>query len=83
MTGLTNASVGEVTPKTVQNMFPSFGPGGADLPGMQGSSHYFKVKGEAGATCVAGTVASFNVSITSPILKFITAYPFKMTLTCP
>lgn len=87
VTSLTNASVVDVIPATVQNVFPHNATAdditGSLITGNQGSFHQVTVIGNAPSPCVAGTVATFNVSITSPIAKLITTYPFKMTLTCP
>lgn len=87
VTSLTNASVVDVIPATVQNVFPHNPLGdditGSTVSGNQGSYHRVTVIGNAPSPCVAGTVATFSVSITSPVAKLITSYPFRMTLTCP
>ena len=87
VTSLTNASVVDVIPATVQNVFPhntlADDITGTTVSGNQGSFHQVTVIGNAPSPCVAGTVATFSVAITSPVAKLVTSYPFRMSLTCP
>ncbi|MGZ8302325.1 MAG: hypothetical protein ACXW2U_06785 [Telluria sp.] len=82
VTGLSNAATVEVAPDVVPNIFPSAAAllGGA---APQGSSHSLKVRAAGATPCVAGTIAGFSVTITSPRGKVITSYPFTMAITCP
>jgi hypothetical protein len=87
VTSLTNASVVDVIPATVQNVFPH-SPNGDDIAGQnvtgnQGTFHQVTVIGTAPTPCTGNAVATFSVSITSPVVKKVTSYPFRMTVTCP
>ncbi|RJG14836.1 hypothetical protein [Massilia cavernae] len=53
------------------------------LVARQGSWHLLKVSAAAPVPCTADLRATFSVSITSPLGKLITTYPFTMPITCP
>ncbi len=87
VTSLTNASVVDVIPATVQNVFPHSATGddisGQNVTGNQGTYHQVTVIGTAPSPCTGSAVATFSVSITSPVTQKVMSYPFRMTVTCP
>ncbi|QOY94955.1 Ig-like domain-containing protein [Massilia sp. UMI-21] len=87
VTAIANASVVGVVPATVPNILPHNLAGvddhtGSNAAGPQGSTHRFTISSAAPKPCTAGSVATFDVTVTTP-KGSTTSVPFKVTFSCP
>lgn len=89
VTGIANATVVGVVPATVPKILPHNAQGDIPTGNMitdstppQGSTHRFTISSAAPKPCVAGSVASFDVTVTTP-KGGVTSIPFRVTFSCP
>ncbi|UVW29127.1 Ig-like domain-containing protein [Massilia sp. H6] len=87
VTGIANGNVVGVVPDIVPNIFPhnksgADDPTGNTVDGNQGSTHRFTITSAGQKPCTAGSVATFDVTVTSP-RGAVTSYPFRVTFSCP
>lgn len=87
VTGIANATVVGVVPATVPKILPhnALGlddPSGNTISGRQGSTHRFTISSIGARPCTAGSVATFDVTVTTP-KGGVTSIPFKVTFSCP
>jgi hypothetical protein len=87
VTALANATVVGVVPATVPNILPHNTVGvddhtGNTVSGPQGSTHRFTIASSAPKPCTAGSIATFDVTITTP-KGSTTSVPFRVTFSCP
>ncbi|NNG23948.1 hypothetical protein [Telluria aromaticivorans] len=86
VTGIANGSVVGVVPAIVPNIFPhdanNDDPTGNTISGNQGSTHRFTITSVGEKPCTAGSVATFDVTVTSP-KGSVTSIPFRVAFSCP
>ncbi|MFC0251487.1 Ig-like domain-containing protein [Massilia consociata] len=87
VTGIANGSVVGVVPGTVPNILPHNASGvddptGNTVAGRQGSTHRFTISSSGTKPCTAGSVATFDVTVTTPKGN-TTLIPFRVTFSCP
>lgn len=87
VTAIANASVVGVVPATVPNILPHNTTGvddhtGNTVSGPQGSTHRITINSIGTKPCTAGSVATFDVTVTTP-KGSTTSIPFKVTFSCP
>ncbi|TFW30739.1 Ig-like domain-containing protein [Massilia horti] len=86
ITALANGTAVGVAPATVLNIFPHSDQGdditGNNVSGAQGSTHTISLTSNQQKNCTGPATATFNVTVTTP-LQYVTAFPFKLTFTCP
>jgi hypothetical protein len=87
VTAIANATVVGVVPATVPNILPHNAGGiddhtGNTVSGPQGSTHRFTINSTASKPCTSGSVANFDVTVTTPH-GITTSIPFKVTFSCP
>lgn len=87
VTALANATVLGVVPATVPNILPHSttgvdDPSGNNVAGPQGSTHRFTIGSTAPRPCTAASVATFDVTVTTP-MGSTTSIPFKVAFSCP
>lgn len=86
VTGIANGTVVGVVPAVVPNIFPhdanNDDPTGNVISGNQGSTHRFTITSVGAKPCTAGSVATFDVTVTTP-RGSVSSYPFRVTFSCP
>lgn len=87
VTGLANATVVGVVPATVPNIQPHNTSGkddhtGNNVLGPQGSTHRFTIRSNAPEPCLASSVGTFDVTVTTPT-GATTSIPFRVAFSCP
>jgi hypothetical protein len=86
---INNGTAVGVAPNQVQNVFPHSAAGddqtGNNIVGNQGSYHTVTIgsgQPQPPAVCQRALLSTFSINITTP-KGTITAYPFKVTFSCP
>ena len=87
VTAALNATAVGVVPAIVPDILPHNAAGvddhtGSTVSGPQGSTHRFTISSTAPTPCVASSVASFDVTVTTPKGR-TTSIPFRVTFSCP
>jgi hypothetical protein len=87
ISAIANATVVGVVPATVPNILPHNALGvddhtGNTVSGPQGSTHRFTISSTAPKPCVTSSVATFDVTVTTP-KGSTTSIPFRVAFSCP
>ena len=86
LTVVPSSTVVGVVPAVVPNIFPhdanNDDPTGNVISGNQGSTHRFTITSVGAKPCTAGSVATFDVTVTTP-RGSVSSYPFRVTFSCP